>query len=136
MEARNQAGDDRTRPFVDKRRHPRFELCVDIGVYSRTQGLIRGYTVDISESGISAIFRTDEVPMGEIVRLEFTLPLGAVEVYATVRQRSAFRYGFEFAEANDAPELAVVRSTCRDLAVDQFLTMRPDRLGGQSQDEF
>ena len=40
----------------------------------------------------------EEVPVGEVVRLEFELPLGRVEVLALVRQRSAFRYGFQFVE--------------------------------------
>jgi len=118
MKARNQTSADRTRPFVDKRRHPRFKIGVEISVHSRTCGLIRGHTVDLSESGISAMFKI-EVPMGEMVRLEFTLPPGAVEVYAIVRQRNAFRYGFEFAEADPAPGLEVVRRTCRDLALEE-----------------
>ena len=80
--------------------------------------VVRGKTVDISESGISAMLRV-EVPLGEVVRLEFKLPQGEVDVHAMVRQRSAFRYGFQFVESESAKE--VVLRTCRQLALEQSL---------------
>ena len=80
--------------------------------------VVRGQTVDISESGISAMLRI-EVPLGEVVRMEFNLPLGAVEVHALVRQRNAFRYGFQFVESSTAQE--VIGRTCRQLALEQSL---------------
>ena len=76
--------------------------------------MVRGDTVDISESGISAVLR-EEVPVGEVVRLEFTLPLGDVEVLAMVRHRNAFRYGFQFVEASSAED--IIGRTCSHLAV-------------------
>jgi hypothetical protein len=66
--------------------------------------VVHGLTVDISESGISAMLR-DDVPLGEMVRLEFTFPLGAVEVLAMVRHRNAFRYGFQFVEPSSANDI-------------------------------
>jgi hypothetical protein len=42
-----------------------------------------------------------------------------VRVQATVRQKNAFRYGFEFVDPNTVNE--TIRRTCRDLAVDQYL---------------
>ncbi len=80
--------------------------------------MVRGHTVDISESGISAMLMV-EVPVGEVVRLEFALPFGSVEVHAMVRQRNAFRYGFQFIEASSAQE--VIGRTCRQLAMEQSL---------------
>ena len=80
--------------------------------------MLNGYTVDISESGISAMLKL-EVPVGELVELEFTLPFGPVKIYALVRQRRAFRYGFQFVESNLIQE--VIRPTCRELAVEQSL---------------
>jgi hypothetical protein len=68
---------------MDARRHPRFKIAVDVRVYPRDCPVVHGATVDISESGISAMLRV-EVPLGEVVRLEFTLPLGDVEVLAMV----------------------------------------------------
>lgn len=101
---------------IDARRHPRFKLEVDISIHSRTCGLLKGRTVDISESGIAAMLRI-EAPLGEVVELSFTLPYGPVTILATVRQRNAFRYGFQFLDSNDANE--VIRSTCHQLAVEQ-----------------
>jgi hypothetical protein len=92
---------------------PRFQLVVDITVRSRTRGVLNGYTVDISESGISAMLRID-VPLAEIVELNFTLPIGQVKVHAIVRQRDCFRYGFQFLESAAVQE--IIRSTCRQLA--------------------
>jgi hypothetical protein len=91
---------------------------VDISVKSKTCGMLKGHTVDISESGISAMLRI-EVPLGEVVELDFTLPFGPVTIYALVRQRSAFRYGFQFVESNFVQE--VITPTCRQLAVEQSL---------------
>lgn len=94
---------------------------VEISVYARNVNVVRGHSVDISESGISAILR-EEVPVGEVVRLVFTLPAGGVEVHAFVRQRNAFRYGFQFMEASLAQNL--ISQTCRQLAVEQSLASR------------
>jgi hypothetical protein len=122
MEVQNQFAVSPVRDMVDARRQPRFKLEVDISIHSRTCGTLKGHTVDISESGISAMLRMD-VPLGELVELDFTLPLGTVTIYATARQRNAFRYGFEFVESDSVHEF--IRRTCRDLAVDQSLFL-PD----------
>jgi PilZ domain-containing protein len=105
--------------MADARRHPRFKVAVAVRIHSRTSGVLKGDTVDISESGLAAMFRM-EVPMGEVVELSFTLPMGPVAIYAIVRQRNAFRYGFQFLESNGASE--IIRQSCRQLAVDQALT--------------
>ena len=62
---------------------------------------------------------TVEVPVGEVVRLEFSLPSGDVEVHAMVRQRNAFRYGFQFVEASSVQQ--VIGRTCSQLAMEQSL---------------
>jgi hypothetical protein len=105
----------RTHEFMEARRHPRYRLELDVRIYPRNQEVVRGQTVDISESGISAILRV-EVPVGEVVRLELSLPLGDVEVHALVRQQNAFRYGFQFIEESSAQD--VIGRTCRQLAVE------------------
>jgi len=118
LEAQNQPATRPVRDIGDARRRPRFKLEVDISIHSRTCGLLKGHTVDISESGISAMLGL-EVPFGEVVELDFTLPLGPVTICAVVRQRNAFRYGFEFFDSDTERE--VIRRTCRDLAVEQSL---------------
>lgn len=79
---------------------------------------MKGRTVDVSESGVSAMLSL-ELPVGELVELDFTLPFGQVKIYAIVRQRSAFRYGFQFAESNFLKD--VIRPTCRVLAMQQHV---------------
>lgn len=110
------------RTIADARRHPRFEIEVDITITSRTCGVLMGRTVDLSESGVAAMLIV-EAPLGEVVELNFTLPFGSVAIHAMVRQRNAFRYGFEFIDPDFLPE--IIRRTCRDLAVGQSL-MLPD----------
>ena len=116
MEPGSGLGSRTAREIMEARRHPRYALQVDIRIYPRNAALVRGHSVDISESGISAMLRV-EVPVGEVVRLEFTLPLGDVEVHALVRQRNAFRYGFQFIGSGPTDDL--IARTCRQLAVEQ-----------------
>ena len=112
MEAHDQRGTKQSPGFVELRRHPRFKLQADIRVYSRSAGLLKGYTVDISESGISAMLKL-ELSVGELVELEFELPSGPVAIRALVRHKTAFCYGFQFVEPD--PEGAI-RATCSHLA--------------------
>jgi hypothetical protein len=100
------------------RHEPRFKFVVDITIRTRSCGVLAGHTVDISESGISAMLKI-EVPLSEIVELGFMLPIGRVNISAMVRQRDAFRYGFQFIGSDAAQD--VIRSTCRQLAVEQAL---------------
>jgi PilZ domain len=112
-----------TRSVQDSARsEPRFPLVLDITVRTRTRGVLTGRTADISESGISAILRID-VPLSEIVELNFTLPIGQVKVHAIVRQRDCFRFGFQFLESTVVQE--VIRSTCRQLAADRVQAVEP-----------
>ncbi|HSZ60190.1 MAG TPA: PilZ domain-containing protein [Terriglobales bacterium] len=101
------------RETPNARRSPRFGLRVDITIHSPTCGVLAGRTVDISESGLSAMLTMD-VPVGEIVELNLGLPSGSVKIGATVRQRLTFRYGFEFLGVNDG-----IRETCHQLAIAQ-----------------
>lgn len=105
--------------LIDRRYQPRFKIEVDIKIHSKSRGLLKGRTVDLSESGISAILSL-ELPVGELVELDFTLPFGRVTIYAVVRQQSAFRYGFQFAESNFTEE--IIRPTCRVLAMQQYVS--------------
>ena len=115
MEAQGQPATQPSITRADARQHPRFKLETKIRVYSRTAGLLTGHTVDISESGISAMLKLD-LPVGEVVELVVELPDGPVEVRALVRHKTAFRYGFQFVE----PELqSVINAVCSRLATQQ-----------------
>jgi hypothetical protein len=107
------------RDFVEQRHCPRYPLEIAIRVYPRNAAVVRGHTLDVSESGIAVMLRV-EVPIGEVVRLEFTLPLGEVEILAVVRQKRAFRYGFQFLDSGPVKE--IIRRTCRELAIQQITT--------------
>jgi hypothetical protein len=104
--------------LMDRRHQPRFKLEVAITIQSKTCGVVKGHTVDISESGLSAMLGL-ELPVGELVEVDLTLPFGRVTMYAVVRQRNAFRYGFQFAESNFIDD--VIRPTCRVLAMEQLM---------------
>jgi hypothetical protein len=113
FEAENQAAGTPLRTIADTRRQPRFKIEVDISVSSQTCGILKGYTVDINELGIAAMLRL-EAPVSEVLELNFTLPYGPVKIHAVVRDKNAFRYGFEFFESGSAHE--VIRRACRELA--------------------
>jgi len=113
FEGENQSEGIPLRTNPDARRQARFKIEVDIRVDSQTCGVLKGYTVDLSESGISAMLRL-EVPTAEVVELAFALPYGPVRIHAVVRQRNAFRYGFQFFESGSAHE--VICRTCHELA--------------------
>lgn len=114
----NQFAVTRIQTIADARRYPRFKIEVDIRINSLTCGVLKGHSVDISESGIAAML-VIEPPLGEVVELNFTLPFGTVRIHAMVRQKNAFRYGFEFVDSDSA--LDVIRRTCRKLAVEQSI---------------
>ena len=112
LEPENQFGAGQTEMLIDARQHPRLKLDIDVKIYSRTSSRVMGRTVDISETGLAALLKI-EIPLDKVVRLEFALPLGLVSVRALVRQRNAFRYGFQFVEPDsDGQEL--VSRFCRE----------------------
>ncbi len=119
MDVHPQFGTGQERYVVENRQWPRFKLEVPIRIYPRNRSVIHGFTVDISESGIAVMLRDHEVPIGEVVRLEFALPLGPVDVYAIARQRNAFRCGFQFVAPASVQD--VIWRTCRELAVEEAL---------------
>ncbi|MGA8502869.1 MAG: PilZ domain-containing protein [Candidatus Sulfotelmatobacter sp.] len=118
MKAENESATSSAPGAAVTRHEPRFKLEVEISIRTRAHGVLAGRTVDISESGISAILKI-EVPLSEIVELGFMVPIGRVNIPAMVRQRDAFRYGFQFIGSDAAKD--VIRSTCRQLAVEQTL---------------
>ena len=115
---RTEANDAAT--FVESRRNPRFSLDVEVIIHSHSIGVLKGRTVDISESGIAVIMKI-EVPLSELVQLDFRLAEGPVEIQALVRQRNAFRYGFQFVE--QGPPRDLIRLACHRLARDQATKM-------------
>jgi hypothetical protein len=101
-------------PFPNERRRSlRFKLEVLLKIRCQTGEVVQGRTVEMSESGISAIIPLGMV-VGQAVELAFDLPFGAVSVRAVVRNNSAFRYGFQFIP--EPHEQEVIERSCRALA--------------------
>jgi len=112
LEVHNQSGKNPSPAVFEGRRRPRFPLLAEIHVHSRSAGRLQGHTLDISQTGVSALLTLD-LPVGEVVELEFELPSGPVSICALVRNKIAFRYGFQFVEPD--PEGAI-KAACSQLA--------------------
>jgi len=82
--------------ITEKRRDPRRELEVEVTVRTEND-LLPGRTLDISESGISAILPV-ELHQGEELELQIKLPGNTLITRAVVRDRNVFRHGFEFVQ--------------------------------------
>jgi hypothetical protein len=100
----------------DHREHPRFSLEVPLRIHCRTGDLVLGRTVNVSESGVSAVIPVGMI-VGQPVELDFQLPSGAISVQAVVKNKTASRYGFEFAPEHHEQE--TIKCSCRALAFGQ-----------------
>jgi len=83
-----------------RRRHARYYAHFPVGVtllggdgYKR----LDAHCKDLSEAGIGILI-ADELALGEVASLEFSLPDGpsAWEIRAVLRHRRGYHYGFEF----------------------------------------
>jgi len=76
----------------EARRDLRFKLDVDVKIDSPSKGSVSGQTLDLSDHGLSATLPV-ELPVGEVVQLNFNLPIARVAVFASrhrnVRKRRA-----------------------------------------------
>jgi hypothetical protein len=79
---------------TENRRHRRLEWETEVTIRSTNESL-PGRTLDISESGMSALLPT-ELEVGEIVDLDVKTPIALATGRAVVRNRNFFRHGFEF----------------------------------------
>ena len=66
MDLEHQLAGNQAQSMVDARRHPRFTFQASIRVYARDCEVVRGETVDLSQSGVAAMMRV-EVPVGEVL---------------------------------------------------------------------
>jgi hypothetical protein len=79
---------------TENRRHRRLEWETEVTIRSANES-VPGRTLDISESGMSALLHT-ELEVGEIVELNMKTPIALATGRAVVRNRNVFRHGFEF----------------------------------------
>ena len=101
------------------RRYPRFAIDVRLQVRMFQNGEFQscwGRSTELGPDGIGATL-TGELESGEIVSLEFPLPLSPypLKVRAIVRYRQGLRYGFEFLTLSDA-QRDTIRRVCEMLA--------------------
>lgn len=80
------------RTVTDRRRHARYRFSVPINIYSADRLVIPGISLEISESGMSAITAAS-LQLGTTVELESVL---ATRISALVRHNVGRIYGFEF----------------------------------------
>jgi PilZ domain len=78
----------------ERRRHRRLPLETDVSIRSGG-GLVPGRSLDVSESGMSAILPF-ELPVGQVVELTARLSIAVATTRAVVRTRNLLRHGFEF----------------------------------------
>jgi hypothetical protein len=102
----------------DRRLHPRYRFSVPITIRSSNGASIPGISIEISETGISAI-TADSLEVNEMVELE---PIAAGKVLALVRRNVGRVYGFEF--LNLAPDQTQqIRASCKLLSRYQCRTL-------------
>ncbi len=99
---------------TEQRENLRFSLKVPLRIHFRNGELVMGHTVEVSEVGISAMIPV-EIVVGQAVELDFQLPFKPICVQAVVKNKTAFRYGFEFVLAHEERE--ILKSGCRMLAL-------------------
>ncbi|HKN33119.1 MAG TPA: PilZ domain-containing protein [Terriglobales bacterium] len=97
------------------RRFPRYQLDVRIVVHVFRAGVnstVWGRSTMIGQEGIGGTL-TGGLELGEVVGLEFTLPLSRqpTKLRAIVRYKDGFQYGLEFL-AMDAAQKEALRRAC------------------------
>jgi len=101
--------------LADRRRHPRYRFSIPLNIHSADGTSIPGISIEISESGLSAI-TADPLKVDDIVTLE---PI-AGRVSARVRRHIGRVYGFEFLNVT-SEQTERIRESCK---------MLPRYLGG------
>lgn len=113
-------GDGQRQCVIDTRRYPRYDLEVDLTattLATEHSETTRGCSLNINEAGLAGLFAT-EWEVGVSVNLQFAVPFASapVGVRAVVRNRTSYRYGFEFVELTPDHRGTISR-TCRILGL-------------------
>lgn len=97
-------------PVPDRRRHPRYRYSVPITVRRASKQNVLGISIEISESGMSALI-SEALEVGEQVKVE---PIAGSRVAAIVRRNAGKVYGFEFSDLTSA-QVQQIREICKTL---------------------
>ena len=100
--------------WTTARQFPRFQLDVRILVHRFHNGAhvtVWGRSTTLGVEGIGATL-TGEMEIGDVVGLEFSVPLSPhpVKLRASVRYRNGFQYGFEFLAVDGSQRQAIQRA--------------------------
>jgi hypothetical protein len=98
----------------DRRRRPRYRFSIPITIRVANGVAISGITIEISESGLSAI-TADLLKVNDTVELE---TIAAGKVLALVRRNIGRVYGFEFLDLT-AEQVQRIAESCKLLPVYQ-----------------
>jgi hypothetical protein len=98
----------------DRRRHARYRLSVPMTIRSADGTSIPGISIEISQSGVSAI-TADPLKVNDTVELD---PIAGGKVSATVRRNIGRVYGFEFLNLS-ADQIKKLQESCKTLALYQ-----------------
>ncbi|MGA9967959.1 MAG: PilZ domain-containing protein [Terriglobales bacterium] len=107
---------------INSRRYPRYELETELkaAIYAMDRpGMehreMRGRSLNINEGGMGGIF-VSGWDVGTSVALQFSVPIATnpIKVKGVVRNRTGYRYGFEFTDLTPEERETITR-TCRTL---------------------
>jgi hypothetical protein len=100
---------------MERRKHPRFRFEQGIEVAGHTLqrfiGRIHAMTIDLSEQGIAILLVSENLEVGSSLALVFETPFGEVQTAGIVRNKTGFRYGFEFIHPAESV-LDKIKKTC------------------------
>jgi c-di-GMP-binding flagellar brake protein YcgR len=99
-----------TTGVAERRKFPRYRYCVPISIQLPNLEVVRGMTVEISETGMSAVVGA-VLPVSATVHLA---PVAGSAAEAIIRRGAGRLCGFEFLDLD--PELALkIREMCAHL---------------------
>ena len=97
---------------IEKRREQRFPFEVHAILHLSSGALTPARTLDISESGFGATV-IEEIGVGERVELNVKMSDVYIRIGAIVRNRTSFRYGFQFLHADPRIKRTVDELGCQ-----------------------
>lgn len=112
--------DEQYESRINTRQHQRYELETELTANicrGERREAMRGQCLNINEGGIAGLFAIGW-DVGTSVNLQFSVPIATapLRVSAVVRNRTSYRYGFEF--INLTPEQReTISRTCRTLGL-------------------
>jgi len=101
------------------RRYQRYEIDSELiaAMLGTERRELRGRALNINEGGIGGLF-AKEIDVGISVNLQFSVPVvtSPVRVHGVVRNRTGYRYGFEFVDLTQEQRETISR-TCKTLGL-------------------